>query len=125
MTDRMKSWLMLAWGTLAAGAIYWPPSYTELNNTDRGFLLQWALAGLVAGGIAQRFLRLRPSRTTALITLGFVAAVMLRVVVETWADPTDHNLWPFEVVIGAVVGLVGGGIGAQCGRLITPTSTSG
>ena len=33
-------------------------------------------------------------------------AVVLRVAVETAADPTSHNLWPFEVVIALVAGAV-------------------
>ena len=33
------------------------------------------------------------------------AAIMARVVVDTSKDPTSHNLWPFEFVIAAFVGL--------------------
>ena len=34
------------------------------------------------------------------------AAVMIRVAVETWHDPTSHNLWPFEIVFAGIVSLV-------------------
>ena len=35
----------------------------------------------------------------------FPAAVALRVAVEVVQDPTDHNLWPFELIIAAIVAL--------------------
>ena len=41
-------------------------------------------------------------RWAALIPLLLVLGVALRIVVETRADPTSHNLWPFEV-LGVVV----------------------
>jgi hypothetical protein len=33
------------------------------------------------------------------------AAVMARVITDTAKDPTSHNLWPFEFVLAAFVGL--------------------
>jgi hypothetical protein len=30
---------------------------------------------------------------------------LLRVIVGVTADPTSHNLWPFEVILACVVGL--------------------
>ena len=41
-------------------------------------------------------------RWAALVPLLLVLGVVLRIVVETRADPTSHNLWPFEV-LGVVV----------------------
>src|SRR5690606_27866981 len=47
-------------------------------------------------------------------------AVMLRVIVEVAADPTSHNLWPFEIVLAALLGfplaLLGAMLGAAFGR---------
>ena len=50
-------------------------------------------------------------RWAALIPLLLVLGVVLRIVVETRADPTSHNLWPFEVlgvivISSAVLGLL-------------------
>lgn len=36
----------------------------------------------------------------------FPVAVMIRVIIDTAKDPTDHNLWPFELIIAAVISLV-------------------
>jgi hypothetical protein len=42
--------------------------------------------------------------------------VLGRVVVETFRDPTSHNLWPFEIIIAAVVGFAVACVGALLGR---------
>ena len=38
-------------------------------------------------------------RFLALLPLFMVGFVVVRIVVDTQADPTSHNLWPFELVI--------------------------
>jgi len=43
-------------------------------------------------------------------------AVMARVALEVAADPTSHNLWPFEVVIAGFFGLLSGAIGVVLAR---------
>ena len=86
--------------------------------TAGSFVLRWLLAGAVAGLAAQVLLGRRVSSTAGLIAAGYIVAVMTRVFVETMADPTTHNLWPFEVIIGGGVGLLGGAIGARLGSLV-------
>ena len=46
------------------------------------------------------------------------AAVMARVARETAADPTSHNLWPFEVVFSGAVGWLMAAAGAVAGGLM-------
>jgi hypothetical protein len=56
-------------------------------------------------------------RLAALLPLLGVIAVVVTIVVEVGADPTAHNLWPFEVLGGVIVaGAVLGGM--QLMRLI-------
>jgi hypothetical protein len=43
---------------------------------------------------------------------------MIRVVVDTMQDPTDHNLWPFELIFAAVVSLVAVVPGLLVGALV-------
>ena len=45
-------------------------------------------------------------RLSALIPAAVVAFVVLRIVVDAWRDPTSHNLWPFEILLWAGLGLV-------------------
>jgi hypothetical protein len=67
--------------------------------------------GLVALGV-RALLRWRGGwRWVALLPLLLVVGVVLRIVLDVRADPTSHNLWPFEVLAvvvaaGALLGLV-------------------
>lgn len=97
--------------TLAAGAVLWPVPYRDVNlpgNPSASALLCAAgISGIVAGCL------MHPGVRAPVLSVagGFVAAVLLRVVVETSRDPTSHNLWPFEVVILGAFGLVAGAAG--------------
>ena len=42
-------------------------------------------------------------RWAALVPLLLVLGVVLKIVVETRADPTSRNLWPFEVLVVVVI----------------------
>ena len=44
-------------------------------------------------------------RLVALLPLFIVSFIVVRIVVDTQADPTSHNLWPFEVVVWSVLAL--------------------
>lgn len=122
--DGLQAAAIVLFGVVAAGLLHWPVPYRQMDMTAQGFVLRWLLAGMVAG-LAARVLFRRPVSVTAgLIAVGYIAAVMARVVVETMADPTDHNLWPFEVIIAGGVGLLGGGIGALLGSLLGSRKTT-
>ena len=45
------------------------------------------------------------------------AVVVLRVAVDVAVDSTTHNLWPFELVIAAMLGGLCSGVGAAMGWL--------
>jgi len=45
-------------------------------------------------------------RLVALLPLLIVSFLLVRIVVDTQADPTSHNLWPLEVVIWSILALV-------------------
>ncbi len=44
-------------------------------------------------------------RLVALLPLFMVGFIGVRIVVDTQADPTSHNLWPFEVVMWSFLAL--------------------
>jgi hypothetical protein len=115
-TRLVRSIAVAAAGCAGAAIIYWPIPYAEISLLERTFLLRWLLAAAIAGFAGRWFARYPAARTALLVAVGFAVAVIGRVVVETMADPTDHNLWPFEVVIALVVG----GTGALVGALLVP-----
>lgn len=76
-----------------------------------GFML--LMAGLVLTGLGAPIWAARRWsggwRVAAMIPLGAVAFVVLRIIVGVTIDPTSHNLWPFEIVmvsLGALAAIV-------------------
>jgi hypothetical protein len=57
-------------------------------------------------------------KVIAIVGASAPAVVCARVVVEAVLDPTSHNLWPFEVVIALVIGLICASVGAIPGAPI-------
>jgi hypothetical protein len=103
---------------LAIGLPYWqiPYAKAQLPSTLYGF-------GLVVLFVAAAACRLVPPThflLAALVGAAAPAAVIARVMYETSADPTSHNLWPFEVVIAALVGFCVSLIGSLLGGLLKP-----
>lgn len=78
----------------------------------------WLLGASAAGVLAGTLLRPGLRTPTLSVASGFVLAVLGRVAVETSRDPTSHNLWPFEVIIAAGIGLAGGLLGVLAARLV-------
>jgi hypothetical protein len=84
-----------------------------------GFMLLVGALGL--GGLVAPLLALRRWqggwKLAAAVPAGIVGFVILRIVVDTGADPTSHNLWPFEVLMAGLASLAIIGVLALARRL--------
>jgi hypothetical protein len=78
-------------------------------------------AGLLVIGIlafaACAFGKARLLTVILVVGAAVPAAILARVIVEAAADPTSHNLWPLELIIPAVAGIVCSSVGALLGSL--------
>lgn len=100
MTPRMKWIPVLGFilGVLVLGIPYFFTAYSELKLPEAlnkpGLFVVAVAAGVTVGYGAKTFWK-------GLLLFGAVAptVIMLRVVFDEIADPTSHNLWPFEVAI--------------------------
>lgn len=109
-------------GVLAVGVPYWSMAYGKVKLpvalVGPGLLVPVGAALLLCGNRVASLLKV-------LLVMGATvpAAVCLRVVWDVAADPTSHNLWPFEVVIASFVGfpcaLAGALVGSMIAWLIT------
>ena len=118
MNRHLKYWLVGAFlvGFLAIGVPYWPIPYNKVSLPDTlygGGLFIVAVAAGAARSLGKVPLLLAIFFASAAVP----AAVMARVAVETSRDPTSHNLWPLEVIIAAVVGVLCASTGAFVGSL--------
>ena len=105
--ERRTIWLAsgFAAGLALIGIPFWRQPYNADYLGDLALQLGFVgLAAVTAVLAASGTARLQPIFWTTLAV--FPAAVMIRVVVETASDPTDHNLWPFELIFAAVFSLI-------------------
>jgi hypothetical protein len=88
---------------LAAGLPYWSLTYRQVSLPDSlygpGLLVLFLATAVAQVSGASTFWR-----NVAVLGSSFPAIVMLRVMVEAAADPTSHNLWPFEIIIASLLG---------------------
>jgi hypothetical protein len=55
-------------------------------------------------------------RLAGLVPLAYAVFVVARIVIDVRRDPQSHNLWPMEVLLAAVGGLIGLGMIASFRR---------
>jgi hypothetical protein len=112
---------------IAVGVPFWLTPYARVSLPDAlygaGLLVAMGVTAFLWTRCAERFAGLLLA-----VGMAFPAVVFVRVAVETTADPTSHNLWPFEIAIAILVGLsavlAGMGLGAFV-RVLTRRPTTG
>ncbi|HEX5132303.1 MAG TPA: hypothetical protein VFX92_07440 [Candidatus Krumholzibacteria bacterium] len=116
MTMRTTLWLAagLAVALLVVGIPYWRVPYSHVSLPDTLMGGELVVVALIAA-LVRRVGRCRVVPSLLAIGLAVPAAVVIRIVVETATDPTTHNLFPFEIVIASVVGLIASGVGVLAG----------
>jgi hypothetical protein len=100
-------WVLLAFAVvvLAAGIPYWRVPYDELNRGHFAVLPGALLLGFVT--LVLVLAEVTPVKRIALTMLLCVPVIAcVSVAKDTAADPTSHNLWPFELVLAAISGAV-------------------
>jgi hypothetical protein len=102
---------------LLVGIPYWIIPYNALNLPDA--LMGFGLVAVVLAALALRaWTALAFWKTTLVVGASVPAAVLARVLMDGMADPTSHNLWPFEVAIALGVGFAPALAGAIGGSLL-------
>ena len=113
---RGRAWSLAAFGAsfAAVGAPYWATPYAAVSLPHT--LVTPALLVVVAAAAGLRWLGAASLWNAVWIAGAAVpAAVVARVAVDVAADPTSHNLWPFEVAFVLPVGFVSALAGAVAG----------
>ncbi len=118
MTLRAVLWLVAAFviGFFAVGYPYWQIPYAKVSlpSTLYG-------TGLVVVGVLAAAVRAigKARLLTVILAVGAAvpAPILARITVDTAKDPTSHNLWPFEFIIAAVIGVLCSTAGALVGSL--------
>lgn len=111
-------WLVAAFliSFFVVGVPYWEIPYAKVSlpNTLYGTGL------LVVGVLAAAARACGHARVLAVILAvgaAVPAPILARIAVDTAKNPTSHNLWPFEVIIATVIGVLCSSGGALVGSL--------
>jgi len=118
MTPRAAYWLVIAFvlSFFAVGVPYWKIPYTKVSLPstlyDRGFLVVGVLAAAARALGKTGFLAV-----TLAVGAAVPAPILARIAVDTVKDPTSHNLWPFELIITAVLGVICSSAGTLVGSV--------
>lgn len=110
-SDHMKSIfkdtlsiLIIGLSFLVGGIIYWTIPIADIALLSKQFLIKWCVPVLLIGFISFPIGKKRPLLSSILITIGFVSAILVRIIYDTVnIDPTSHNLWPLEIAISICI----------------------
>ena len=100
----------------AVGFPYWQIPYAKVSLPSTLYGTGLVVVGVLAAA-AHAFCRARLLAVILPVGAAVPAAILVRVAVDTAKDPTSHNLWPFEVIIAAMVGVLCSSAGALTGSL--------
>jgi hypothetical protein len=104
MKERGTYWLAAGFvaGLLLMGIPFWQLPYNHQGFVYPGLIIGLVGLGVITAGLAASG---QASLKHVFWTMmcAFPAAIAIRVAVEVAEDPTDHNLWPFEIVYGLVM----------------------
>jgi len=111
-------WLAAAFmvSFFTVGVPYWQIAYSKVSLPDTLYGTGLFVVGVLAAA-ARALGKARLVVVIFVVGAAIPAAVLARVAVETARDPTSHNLWPLEMIIAAVVGMVSSSAGALVGSL--------
>ena len=111
-------WLAAAFlvSFFTVGVPYWQIAYSKVSLPDTLYGAGLIVVGVLAAA-ARAFGKARLMAVIFVVGAAIPAAILARVAVETASDPTSHNLWPLEMIIAAVVGMVSSSAGALVGSL--------
>lgn len=107
MKQLKQSWLLFAFiaNFFVVGIPYWVIPYNKVNLPSA--LMEWSL--LLVGLSALLVCACRVAtfwKAVCILAASVPAAVLARVIVDGVKDPTSHNLWPLELIIALVVGIL-------------------
>jgi hypothetical protein len=108
-------------GFFVIGLPYWQIPYAKVSLPSSLYGPGLLVVGVLAAA-ARIFGKIRFRGVVCVVGASVPAPILARIVIETTNDPTSHNLWPFEVIIAAMVGGLCSSAGALAGGLFARLS---
>ena len=118
-SDRLALVAAFVFSFFAVGVPYWRIPYSQASLPSSLYGAGLVVLLIVAAG-CRVFGRTGFWPTLLVVGSSVPCMILARVAYETNADPTSHNLWPFEVVIAAFVGCSVSFVGSLLGGILKP-----
>lgn len=111
-------WLVAAFviSFFAVGLPYWQIPYAKVSLPNTLYGMGLLVVGVLAAA-ARAFGKARLLAAVLAVGAAVPAPILARIAVDTAKDPTSHNLWPFEFIIAAVIGVLCSSAGTLVGSL--------
>jgi hypothetical protein len=121
--SRAGYWLVAAFvvGFFAVGIPYWLIPYEKVSLPSTLYGSGLLVVGVLAAAI-RAFGQARLLTVILAVGAAVPAPILARIAVDTTKDPTSHNLWPFEIIIAAMIGALCSSAGALTGSLLSRLS---
>ncbi|GAC1380452.1 MAG: hypothetical protein NVS3B3_22930 [Aquirhabdus sp.] len=105
MENKLGLILLIAFLTtfLVVGIPYWQIPYSQLSLPTSIYGLGLWLIFIFAALL--RFSHASISQSFMIVGLSVPAMALVRITLDLYQDPISHNLWPFEIIIGAAIGI--------------------
>jgi len=118
MKLRAAFWLIAAFliSFFAVGFPYWQIPYAKVSLPSTLYGTSLLVVGVLAA-VARAIGKARLLAVILAVGAAVPAPILVRITVDTAKDPTSHNLWPFEFIIAAVIGVLCSSAGALVGSL--------
>lgn len=122
MRNNMKPhaayWLVAAFviSFFVVGVPYWQIPYAKVSLPSTLYGMGLLVVGVLAAA-ARAVGKARLLAVIAAVGAAVPAPILARIAIDTAKDPTSHNLWPFEFIIAAVIGVICSSAGALVGSL--------
>ena len=105
-------------GLLAGAIATWFQPYNQLEIMGVDYRIIMSVAALVFAFLFKLISGAKTYTAGVYIGFGIIFALILRIIVDWFSNFTDHNLWPFEIAIFAVIAFPSALIGAYLAELI-------
>jgi hypothetical protein len=118
MKLRAVFWLVAAFviSFFAVGFPYWQIPYAKVSLPSTLYGMGLVVVGVLAAA-ARAVGKARCLAVILAVGAAVPAPILARIAVDTAKDPTSHNLWPFEFIIAAVIGVLCSSAGTLVGSL--------
>jgi hypothetical protein len=118
MKLRGAFWLVAAFviSFFAVGFPFWQIPYAKVSLPSTLYGMGLVVVGVLAAA-ARAVGKARFLAVILAVGAAVPAPILARIAVDTAKDTTSHNLWPFEFIIAAVIGVLCSSTGALVGSL--------